>query len=389
MDVHLQKFSVPYEYPVVFTTDVFSLENSQFVSVISRKEPVRKHRFFVVVDRAVAAAWPGLMEDIQRYVDYYRGRLRLVSEPLVIDGGEAVKNDPDMIDHLHGVFNVLNMDRQSFVTIVGGGSLLDMAGYAAATVHRGLRVIRIPTTVLSQNDAGLSVKNGINAFGKKNFLGTFSPPYAVLNDRRFLETLTRRDRIAGMAEAVKAALIRDAGFFEWLIERASALERGQPDAIDFLIRRCAQLHLDHIAFSGDPFELGCARPLDFGHWAAHKLESLSRYRLRHGEAVAIGIALDTLYSVNAGFLEQAAGDEVVRLLEALGLPVWDEALTHPELLGGLTEFQEHLGGELTITLLNEIGVGFEVHEMRIDVIRKAIGQLHRRCSDNHSHVSAT
>ncbi|MBD0305884.1 MAG: 3-dehydroquinate synthase [Nitrospiraceae bacterium] len=384
MDVHLQKFSVAYDYPVVFTTDVFSLGNPQLVSAIARREPTRRHRLFVVVDEAVATAWPRLTESIRRYVDNHRRQLALVTEPLVVDGGESVKNDSAAVVHLHVAFNAFNMDRHSCVLIIGGGSVLDMAGYAAAVTHRGLRVVRIPTTVLSQNDAGLSVKNGINAFGKKNFLGTFSPPFAVLNDRRFLDTLSRRDRIAGIAEAIKAALIRDTGFFDWMVGRAQALHEGDPNSMDFLIRRGAQLHLDHIATSGDPFEFGCARPLDFGHWAAHKLESLSRYRLRHGEAVAIGLALDTIYSVNAGFLERTAGDRAIGLLQAVGLPIWDDTLVSSELLDGLTEFRQHLGGELTITLLKHIGVGFEVHEMRQDLIYQAIDHLHRRSAMNTS-----
>ncbi|MGH7230947.1 MAG: 3-dehydroquinate synthase [Nitrospiraceae bacterium] len=380
MGVRLQKLTVSFEYPVIFTTEVFSPANLQLISAISRREPLRRHRMFVVVDQAVAMAWPGLTEDIRRYADSHRKQLALAGEPVTVEGGEAVKNNLGAIARLHRDLDTRNMDRQSFVVIVGGGALLDTAGYAAAIAHRGLRVIRVPTTVLAQDDAGVSVKNGVNAFGKKNFLGTFSPPFAVLNDRRFLETLSRRDKIAGMAEAVKAALIRDAGFFDWMVDRAQALEAGVPPVVTFLVRRCAAIHLDHIAGCGDPFEFGCARPLDFGHWAAHKLESLSQYRLRHGEAVAIGVALDTLYSVNTGFLERPAGDRVVKLLEDLGFCLWDEALAHPELLDGLAEFREHLGGELTITLLKDIGKGFEVHEMREDLMRKGIDQLHARLS---------
>jgi 3-dehydroquinate synthase len=261
-----------------------------------------------------------------------------------------------------------------------------MVGYAAATAHRGLRLIRVPTTVLAQNDAGVSVKNGINAFGKKNFLGTFSPPFAVLNDRRFLDSLSRRDRIAGMAEAVKAALIRDAQLFHWMVDRARALESGDPEPLAHVIRRCADIHLDHIARSGDPFEAGSGRPLDFGHWAAHKLETLTRFRLRHGEAVALGVALDTLYSVHAGFLDPQAGEATLTLLKNLGLPLWDEALANPDLLNGLTEFREHLGGELTVTLLQDIGNGFEVHAIHEALVRQSIAQLHSRSLAHSSLV---
>jgi 3-dehydroquinate synthase len=378
MDVHLQKFSVSYEYPVMFTTDVFAFGNTHLLSAISRREPHRRHRIFALVDQAVSTAWPSLIDDIQRYADDHRDRLQLACAPLVMLGGESAKNDAALVTRLHADFNAAGMDRHSFVLVVGGGSLLDMAGYAAATAHRGLRLIRIPTTVLAQNDAGVSVKNGINAFGKKNVLGTFSPPFAVLNDRRFLDSLSRRDRIAGMAEAVKAALIRNAQFFHWMVDRAHTLESGDPESLAYLIRRCADIHLDHIALSGDPFEVGCGRPLDFGHWAAHKLEALTQFRLRHGEAVALGVALDTLYSVHAGFLDPQAGDATLTLLKNLGLPLWDEALAHPDLLNGLTEFREHLGGELTVTLLQDIGKGFEAHAMHRDVVRQSIAQLHSR-----------
>jgi 3-dehydroquinate synthase len=386
MDTHRQKFSVSYEYPVIFTTDVFAPDNTDLLSAISRCEPHRRHRVFVLVDQAVCTAWPSLVDDIHRYVDSHRDRLQLTRVPLVMLGGESAKNDAALVARLHADFNAAGMDRHSCVLVVGGGSLLDMVGYAAATAHRGLRLIRVPTTVLAQNDAGVSVKNGINAFGKKNFLGTFSPPFAVLNDRRFLDSLSRRDRIAGMAEAVKAALIRDAQLFHWMVDRARALESGDPEPLAHVIRRCADIHLDHIARSGDPFEAGSGRPLDFGHWAAHKLEALTRFRLRHGEAVALGVALDTLYSVHAGFLDPQAGEATLTLLKNLGLPLWDEALANPDLLNGLTEFREHLGGELTVTLLQDIGNGFEVHAIHEALVRQSIAQLHSRSLAHSSLV---
>jgi 3-dehydroquinate synthase len=385
MSVHLQKITVSYEYPVYFTGDVFAVRNLDLVEAVARKEPGRRHRIFAVVERAVAEARPRLLGDIRAYAECHRDRLELVADPLVVEGGEAAKNDAAALARLQGRFQAARMDRQSLVVIVGGGALLDMAGYAAATVHRGLRIVRVPTTVLGQNDAGIGVKNGINAYGAKNFLGTFAPPFAVLNDVRFLETLPRREAVAGMAEAVKVALIRDAAFFGWLTDHATALALCEPEAVAHLVRRCAELHLDHIATSGDPFELGSARPLDFGHWAAHKLESLSTHRLRHGEAVAIGMALDVLYSQEVGLLQATAVEAVLGLLERLGFRLWDRCLelagpdgARPAVLDGLAEFREHLGGELTITLLRQIGHGVEVREMRDDLVLCALDRLHRR-----------
>jgi len=202
---------------------------------------------------------------------------------------------------------------------------------------------------------------------------------------RLSKVLSSEGHGTSRGEAVKVGLIRDREFFRWLEAHAAALSGCEPVPLAELIRRSAQLHLDHIASSGDPFEMGSARPLDFGHWAAHKLESLTGNRLRHGEAVAIGMALDTIYSADVGLLAPAAVERVLKLLETLGLRLWDEALentrdgdTRRAVLDGLAEFREHLGGELTVTLLGDIGHGVEVHEMREDLVAGALDALRRR-----------
>src|SRR5207249_781128 len=150
---------------------------------------------------------------------------------------------------------------------------------------------------------------------------------------------------------------RDQEFLASLERDVEPLRRFDPAATQRLIYRCAELHLDHLATSGDPFEFGSARPLDFGHWSAHKLEQLSEYKIRHGEAVAIGIALDTIYSRKLGYLEAGSAERVLKLIEALGFELYAHELLHVDsensliVLQGLEEFREHLGGELTVTLL--------------------------------------
>ena len=272
------------------------------------------------------------------------------------------------------------------VIAIGGGALLDMAGFAAATSHRGVRLIRLPTTVLAQNDSGVGVKNSLNLFGKKNFIGTFTPPFAVINDFDFLDSLPGREWRSGVAEAVKVALIKDASFFEYIESVASALASRDRDLMERVIYRCAELHLQHIAGS-DPFETGSSRPLDFGHWAAHKLEQLTNHRLRHGEAVSVGIALDTTYSHLRGMLSKQEWLRVMNVLMELDLPLYvPELETGDEfesgsLLSGLSEFREHLGGELTIMLLEGIGRGVEVHEMDPATIRRSVASLrHLHCA---------
>jgi 3-dehydroquinate synthase len=257
---------------------------------------------------------------------------------------------------------------------VGGGATLDMAGYAAATSHRGIRLIRLPSTVLAQNDSGLGVKTSVNRFDKKNFLGTFTPPFAVIDDFELLESLSDRDWRSGAAEAVKVALIKDSEFFRWIEENAALVAKRNSSAMEHLIYRCAQLHLRHIAGS-DPFETGSSRPLDFGHWAAHKLEQLTNYNLRHGEAVAIGMALDVTYSHLMGMLSEDSWDRILRTLLDLGLPVYAPELETGDLFAGLTEFREHLGGELTILLLRDIGQPVEVHKITAEKMKESVAVL--------------
>jgi len=258
-----------------------------------------------------------------------------------------------------------------------------MVGYAAATAHRGVRLVRIPTTVLAQCDSGVGVKNSINAFGKKNFLGTFAPPAAVINDTTFLESLSDREWRSGLAEAIKVTLLKDRTAFEEIEALAPALARRDMAAMRRVVYRSAQLHLQHIATSGDAFELGSSRPLDMGHWAAHKLESLSGYRLLHGEAVAIGLALDATYAQQIGLLDEHDWRRIVGVLQAVGLPTYapelGEHLDEPEharsVLRGLSEFREHLGGRLTIMLPLVIGRGKEVHTMDVETVRRCIDML--------------
>jgi 3-dehydroquinate synthase len=382
--VYHQEFSVLYDYPVHFTEHLFARNNPVFVQSIVRREPTRRHRVAVFVDANVAASWPTLVHDVAAYAEAHAESLELIGRPEVVAGGEHVKNDPALVTSLQRRLVDLNIDRHAFVVGIGGGAFLDMIGFVAATTHRGVRHIRVPTTVLGQNDSGVGVKNGINAFGMKNLLGSFSPPFAVLNDADFLRTLHPRDKIAGIAEAVKVSLIRDALFFDWLERNVEALRECAPAAMSRMIRRCAELHMRQIANGGDPFETGSARPLDYGHWSAHKLEGLTAHELRHGEAVAIGLALDTRYSVQVGMLAPGAEERVYKFLKRLGFYLWHPAMeTRDEqgrmlILRGIEEFREHLGGELTITLLRDIGRGEEVHAMDNNEILHAMAWLRRK-----------
>lgn len=379
-----QRFAVTFDYAVAFTRDAFDQANSTLADAMGSAGADPRPRCLAFVDMGVLAGYPALPEAIAAHFAARDDLPALVAPPRLLPGGETVKNDPALIGQMHDAILGHGIDRHSYVLAVGGGAFLDAVGLAASTAHRGVRLVRMPTTVLAQNDSGVGVKSAINLNGAKNQIGTFAPPWAVVNDAAFLDSLPQRDRIAGMAEAVKVALIRDGAFFEWLERSADALTLFEHDAVAHLIRRCAELHMRQIAEGGDPFEQGSARPLDFGHWSAHKLETLTRSHLRHGEAVAIGIALDTRYSVLAGLLPEGADLRVAVLLERLGFRLWHPALARRDsagrlqVLAGLEEFREHLGGRLTITLLAGIGQGIEVNAMDAALVESAIGWLSER-----------
>jgi len=383
-DVLWQMFSVPFSYPVCFTRDVFDGSNRSLVDSIIRLEHDRRHRLVIVIDSGVAESWPDLGGRIGAYAEAHAKHLELAREPIIVPGGEGAKDDGQVLNGLLNTIQAAGLDRQSFVVAIGGGAMLDVAGYAAATAHRGIRLIRLPTTVLAQNDAGIGVKNAINAYGTKNYLGTFAPPFAVINDLDFIVTLERREKIAGIAEAVKVGLIRDGGFFAWIEANIGSLAACDAGAIEVLIRRCAALHLDHIATCGDPFEMRDTRPLDFGHWSAHKLESLTAGRLRHGEAVAIGMALDSRYCMETGRLGQDRLQRIVSVLEGVEFRLWDESLDsidgdgNPAVLRGLAEFREHLGGELSLTMVDDIGCASDVSEIDEQALLRSITWLRER-----------
>lgn len=380
MDHIEQTFSVRFAYKIFFTNHLFSPGNDLFRNFLKGTDTGIHRKVFFVIDEGVNSHHPDIQQQIKDYFTSVSGYI-LVPDIMVIPGGEQVKNTEEYFYKIVQAVNQNGIDRHSYIVGIGGGAVLDLTGYAAAVSHRGIRHIRIPTTVLSQNDSGVGVKNGINFQGKKNFLGTFVPPAAVFNDYFFLTTLSNEEWRSGMSEAVKVALIKDQHFFEWLKDNAAFLANRNMEAMQYLVKRCAALHLQHIA-GGDPFEMGSSRPLDFGHWSAHKVEQLSGFSIRHGEAVAMGIALDSAYSYLSGRLKEEDAKTIVSVLKALGFQI-----THPlteitndesPVLKGLQEFREHLGGQLTIMLLEAIGKGIEVHELDTTLLKEA-GEWLKAC----------
>lgn len=369
-----QQFTIDFAFPVIFDRDIFSPDNRQLASVLQRGGE-KCHKVLCFIDSGVLQAHPSLPEQISRYAEAHRELMQLCGPVVAVQGGESCKTEPAIIDMIIRSVQQHHLCRHSFILAIGGGAVLDAVGYGAAIAHRGLRLLRMPTTVLGQNDAGVGVKNGVNGLGRKNFIGTFAPPFAVLNDFAFLDTLAPRELRAGTAEAVKVALIKDQVFFTSLYEQRSALAAFARQPMEEMIHRCAALHMEHIGTGGDPFELGSARPLDFGHWSAHTLEEMTGGELHHGEAVAIGIALDSLYSYYSSMITESEQQRIFTLLTDLNLPLYHPALAELDVQGALDAFREHLGGTMSITLLTGIGSKKEVDRIDAHLMERCIEEL--------------
>jgi 3-dehydroquinate synthase len=368
-------FSVPFVHRLRFTDDVFESEQQVLADLLepSGLEPARVQFW---LDEHVARANPQLKRRIHRFVATHADRIWMPGNIQVPPAGEAVKNDIHILERMLKCMNAADLDRRSYVVVIGGGAVLDAVGFAAAIAHRGIRLVRLPTTTLSQGDSGIGVKNSVNLFEKKNWVGTFAVPWAVINDATLLETLPERDFLCGFSEAVKVALLKDAECFEQICASADRIRARDMSAAGPVIRRSAELHLDHITRGGDPFESLEARPLDYGHWSAHKLEVMSGFELRHGEAVAIGVAIDTVYSSLVHGFPESDAERVLNCLQRLGLPLSHPLLDDTDtLFAGLEEFRQHLGGRLTLTMLPRVGAKIDVHEIDKSRMLEAIERV--------------
>lgn len=365
------RFGVQWNHRLRTTRDSLDPSNTVLTDLLPPGEG--PSRMVAILDSGLVEARPELPAQVEHWAETNPSLVRMVGEPITVTGGEQCKQDFDVFQRTARVINDRGICRKSFVLVAGGGAVLDAVGYAAASAHRGVRVIRMPSTTLAQADAGVGVKNGVNAFGKKNFLGTFSPPWAIVNDTNLLTSLNDRHWRSGLSESVKVALLKDPEFFDTLCSVGTRLRGRDLDMMERVVQRTAALHMNHIIEGGDAFELEIARPLDFGHWSAHKLEQMTDFDLAHGEAVAIGLTLDLAYGVMMGLLPESILRRTRRCLLDMGFRLTHEALdNHETLLEGLREFREHLGGRLTITLVQDIGRPIDVNEIDLSVMRCAI-----------------
>jgi len=333
-----------FKHCIRFSKNVFNSENDTLKKLFP---PAPSAKAIIFIENEIIVHFPQIEREIK---DWFSDQSQLTLTNIVrAEGGEYCKRSETVCREVMDAIEKDKVDRHSYVWVIGGGAFLDVVGFAAATAHRGIRLVRFPTTTLSQDDSGVGVKNGINLYKKKNFLGTFAVPYAVVNDFRFLYSQPEQVCREGLVEAIKVALVKDANFFFWMESNIEALAQLEPSILETTV--------------------------------IHKAEQLSDFRLTHAQAVSIGLVLDTMYAWRKGFLSEDSYKRVISLLKGLKLPLWDDSFSikNPEgrlsLLDGLDEFREHLGGQLTIMLLREIGEGFDVHEMDADTISDCISEM--------------
>jgi len=377
----LHKLSHPIAYPVVFTENVFDPANRALVDTLDHLKENRVHRAMVFIDSNVADAQPELIQQIILYFDSHSDDIELAEEPRVIPGGEIIKNDMEVVGPMISAMIDAHLCRHSYAIIVGGGAVLDTVGLAAALMRRGIRVVRIPTTFFAQVNAGLGLEVSVNFDGQKNSVGSFAPPFAVLNDWQFFYSLTDLDWLGGVTEAFRLALLFDGEWFDELYSMLNVLPQRRSEDLAYLQSRTAQLYLNALEKEGDPLEAHSGRALDLGHWSAYKLEAISGFEIPHTEALAMGVLIDACYASRQGWLSGPDFERIYTAFAQLGVPLWFPELEEVSadgnlsLFHGIPDFQEHKGGMLSIPFPTGFGSTRMEYLIDLAVMEDVLEQL--------------
>lgn len=279
---------------------------SNILHTISSIIPLNNHKVLVVTEEIIAKLYLNILQSQIRGLEY-----------LILPGGEENKTLATLTQILQKLSD--GYDRNTTLIAFGGGVIGDLSGFAASIFMRGVRFIQIPTTLLAQVDAGIGGKNGCNFLGVKNLIGTFYKPEHVIIDIDVLESLPKRDFIAGLAEVVKYGMALDADFFGWLCSNKVKILNKDKQALSYMVARCCESKQQIVTH--DPSDKGLRLKLNFGHTFAHAIEAATGFRYLHGEAVAIGMLLATHLAVKIGILSQEVYAKLVKLLDGFGLPI--------------------------------------------------------------------
>lgn len=367
-------------------TDLFRDDNP-FMREVLRADPGRRLRVLALVDAGIPGVREALVPRIMAWFVQHADAFELVKAPMVLPGGEASKGDGHLVDQLWECMAVQCLRRDTVVLCIGGGAFLDWTGFAAATARGGMRIVRVPTTSMGQAEAGVALRNCVNRFRRKDWAVVRALPWAVVNDPAFLPLQDPEASRLGLAGALRIALTRDAALFDLMEARAEAMRRNDWTALASVVERSAQLHRDQALAAAERFEHAGPQVVDLGGWVAHKLEQISGFTFPHGAAVAVGIAMDTIYSVEKGLLAELDGGRILAVLRSCGFPCWSEWLDdmgrggRPLFLKGLEDFREQSGGPLRLTLLRGIGRASYVDHVDETAVLFCREHLRRLCGD--------
>jgi 3-dehydroquinate synthase len=294
-------------------------------------------------------------------------------EEIVISDGERFKTQGTLTS-IYDQLLAKRADRGTTIVALGGGVVGDVAGYAAATYRRGVPLIQIPTTLLSQVDSSVGGKTAINHPAGKNMIGAFYQPQAVIVSLEMLESLPDREFHAGLAEVIKYGAIMDEAFFVWLEENVENLLRRDYDALGYAVERCCASKAEVV--EGDETELGLRALLNFGHTFGHAIEAgLGFGKWLHGEAVAVGMLLAMRMSVLSDFVPQSDCDRLRALLVRVGLPVEAPNLGRDNYLGLMGFDKKVLDGKLRLILLKQLGRAYVSADFSPDILNKVLDEI--------------
>ncbi len=275
-------------------------------------------------------------------------------ESVILPDGEQYKN----LKVLNTIFDSLlthRMDRNTTIIALGGGVVGDMAGFAAASYQRGVHLIQIPTTLLSQVDSSVGGKTGVNHPLGKNMIGAFYQPRAVIADTSTLNTLDDRQLSAGLAEVIKYGLIKDADFFDWIDQNMSALLKRDPQALAYAIEVSCQTKADVVA--ADEKESGQRALLNLGHTFGHAIETGMGYgEWLHGEAVGAGMCMAAKMSALLGWLDETQVQKTIAIMQHAKLPTTaPDSMDEQQFLDLMSVDKKVIDGVLRLVLLKNIG----------------------------------
>jgi 3-dehydroquinate synthetase/predicted NBD/HSP70 family sugar kinase len=349
------------DYPVHLVEGIF--DNARFPDYLL--EPF--DRVILVIDTAVNEIYGNA---IRRLLAGSHRQL----ETVVFRASEKRKDLTAFTELVSSFENLGVRRRKDLVVAAGGGITLDLVALSANLFRRGIPCLRLPTTLVAEIDAGIGVKNAINFRQSKSRLGTFSPPYAVLVDPCFLNTLSDRQIRNGLSEALKIALVADRALFELIEENAFCLVRSklQCAAGAELIRRAIRAML--LELSPNLYERTLDRSPDYGHTFSPILE-FALHDLEHGEAVALDMAIATALAVVLGALDTENAERILSTQHALGLPIVRAGLTVEMLLRGIHEAKRHRGGRLRMPLLCGIGEPMFIDEISEPQLQEALASI--------------